>query len=244
VKFVFVIIAVAVIVSLRVWRFTQRRRRRAAIEPCPSSTATCARRAQRNPPPSGAAHRASKASKRHSATSAWSRGARSESGSGGRIFRFGTLVVLVAVAAVIVIPTLHHGNGGQSAQTIGVVGGLSPAATELVRAAGSQSEDAIQFVTEPSLAAAERALRSNKVDFAIVNADRVVLSLPASSSNSPADSTLVGYVADYLGVLRADRAAGLTTAQAAEIIGSKPVPVQTLERGSKSATNRCRCSAL
>ena len=43
----------------------------------------------------------------------------------GRIFRIGTLIILVVVGAAIVIPTLHSG-GGPTTQTVGVVGGLSP----------------------------------------------------------------------------------------------------------------------
>ena len=90
---------------------------------------------------------------------------------------------------------------------------------------------------EPSLALAKAALVSGKIDLAIVKGDRVLLNLPASSDSSPADPGLVQSVAAYLGVLKAYRQAGLTPAQAEQVDGSKPVPVEALRAGSKRATN-------
>ena len=55
----------------------------------------------------------------------------------GRIFRIGTLVILVAVAAAIIIPTLHAA-AGPTIQTVGVVGRLSPAIDQVVKTAGTQ----------------------------------------------------------------------------------------------------------
>ena len=49
----------------------------------------------------------------------------------GRIFRVGTLIILIAVGAAIIIPTLTAA-GGPTIQTVGVVGGLSPEAEQLV----------------------------------------------------------------------------------------------------------------
>ena len=54
----------------------------------------------------------------------------------GRIFRVGTVLVLLVVGAAIIIPTLHH-SGGTSAQTVAIVGSLSPEAQQAVEAAGS-----------------------------------------------------------------------------------------------------------
>jgi ABC-2 type transport system permease protein len=60
-----------------------------------------------------------------------------------------------------------------------------------------------------------------------------LLNEPAADSSSPADPALVQEVADYLGVLRAYQAAGVTPAQATQLDLAKPVPVRTLRSGSK-----------
>jgi ABC-2 type transport system permease protein len=154
----------------------------------------------------------------------------------GRIFRVGTLIILVAVGAAIVIPTITKSSSGPTSQSVGVVGSLSPTGVEFVHVAASSNHDRVTFVHEPSLAAARADLRSQKIDLAIVNSDRIVLSLPAAQSNAPADPGMVLAVAEYLGVLKAYTAAGLTPTQAALVTGSKAVPVSTLSKSSKSST--------
>jgi ABC-2 type transport system permease protein len=153
----------------------------------------------------------------------------------GRIFRVGTVLVLLVVGAAIIIPTFHHG-GGQSTQTIAIVGSLSPEAKQAVVAAGAENHDSIQFVPVASLAAAEALLRSRKVDLAIVDSARVLLYQPAASRDSPADPGLVQNVAQYLGVLKAYQTAGLTPDQAAAVSRAQPVAVHTLEPGAKETT--------
>ena len=153
----------------------------------------------------------------------------------GRIFRVGTVLVLLVVGAAIIIPTLHHG-GGSSTQTVAIVGNLSPEARQAVESAGAANKDSIQFVPAPSLAAAESYLRSGKADFAIVDSERILLNRPAAARNSPADPGLVQEVAQYLGVLRAYQTAGLTPAQAAAVSRAQSVPVETLEPGSAATT--------
>ncbi|MGH9171581.1 MAG: ABC transporter permease [Acidimicrobiales bacterium] len=154
----------------------------------------------------------------------------------GRLFRVGTVVILVAVAAAIIIPTIH-GSSGPTTQAVGVVGRLSPEAKQLMNAAASQNSDAMSLVTEPSLAVAEADLRSDKVDLAIVDGDEVLLDQPAAAASSPADPSFVQEVAEYLGVLKAYQVAGLTAAQAAQVTNSKSVPVHTLRSGAKSGTS-------
>jgi ABC-2 type transport system permease protein len=153
----------------------------------------------------------------------------------GRIFRVGTVLVLLVVGAAIIIPTLRH-SGGASTQTVAIVGNLSPEARQAVEAAGAANQDLIRFIQVPSLAAAEAYLRSGKADLAIVDSERVLLNRPAAARNSPADPGLVRSVAEYLGVLKAYQAAGLTPEQAAAVSRAQPVPVQTLESGAKETT--------
>jgi ABC-2 type transport system permease protein len=152
----------------------------------------------------------------------------------GRILRVGTLLILGVVAAAIIIPTLHSSSGGLTAQTVGIVGSLSPQTEQVVGSAAKQDQDSVRFVREPSIAAAKAALRSGRLDFAVADADLVLLNQPATSSSSPADPTLVQDVAQYLGVVKAYEAAGLTRAQAAQVDQAKAVPVHTLQPGTKT----------
>lgn len=153
----------------------------------------------------------------------------------GRIFRVGTILILLIVAAAILIPKLHH-SGGPTTQRVGVVGTLPPQAEQLIHVAASANKDSVVLVPVSSLAEAEANLRSGKLDFAVVNGEEVLLNEPATASSSPADPGLVQDVAEYLGVLKAYQTAGLTTAQAAAVTQSKPVPIRTLESGGKGAT--------
>ena len=78
----------------------------------------------------------------------------------GRIFRVGTLIILVAVAAAIIIPTLHSGGrtthpDGRSRRRL-----VAQRPSRSLHTAGSQNQDSVKVVTVPSLAAAKADLRS------------------------------------------------------------------------------------
>lgn len=229
-KFLYIVLIAAGVIGLRVFIFRHRRRRRV---------------------PDDAAN---DGGRRLNASPRAARAARTSYGTGrlgdvgiiatreirervrGRIFRVGTLVLLVAVAAAIIIPTFHS-SGGTTTQTVGVVGRLSPELRNVVEAAGSQNQDLVKFVPEASLGAAKAGLLSSRLDLAVVDSDEVVLNQPAESKSSPADPSLVQDVAEYLGVLKAYGAAGLTPTQAIRVFNAKPVPVHTLRPSAKSATD-------
>jgi ABC-2 type transport system permease protein len=154
----------------------------------------------------------------------------------GRIFRVGTVIMLLAVSAAIVIPTLHKSStNGASLQRIGVVGSLSPVTRELILAAAQSNSDRIQFVPETSTAVAKRQLKSGASYFSIVDSSEVLLYQPATASSSPADPGLVNTVAAYLGVVIAYHDARLTPAQAEAVTNSHAVPIRTLVAGSKGS---------
>ncbi|MFZ0666837.1 MAG: ABC transporter permease [Acidimicrobiales bacterium] len=154
-----------------------------------------------------------------------------------RFFRVGTIVVLIAVAAAVVIPTLDKSSSGPTPQAIGVVGKLSPDFEHLLVAAGTANKDKVRFVTEKSVAATKSALRSGIIAFAIIDGDEVLLWEPATVASSPADPALVDDAAEYLGVLRAYQKAGLTPNQAADVDNSNSAPVRTLQSGSSRSTH-------
>jgi ABC-2 type transport system permease protein len=235
VKYLYIVLIAAVIIPLRLWMSRKRRSRRA--EKYPTDNLTKSADPIESTEPSPTPSRPSRLLSLEGAFGDVGIVAMREIKERvrGRILRIGTLIILIVVAAAIIIPTLHSGSG-PTIQTVGVVGDLSPEARLAVDTAGTQNQDSVKYVTEPSLASAKANLRSGKVDVVIVDSDRVVLNKPASSSSSPADPGLVQAVADYLGVLKTYQAAGLTPTQATEVSQAKPVPVQTLEPSSKGTT--------
>jgi ABC-2 type transport system permease protein len=150
----------------------------------------------------------------------------------GRIFRVGTLLMLIAVGAAIIIPTLHSSSSGPTVQKVGIVGDLSPELSPLIDTAATANQDAVELVREPSQSAANSALRTGKIDLAIIDSTQILLDRPAGSKGSHADPGLVQTVAEYLGVVEAYHQAGLTPGQASLITKSKAAPVHTLVPGS------------
>ena len=153
----------------------------------------------------------------------------------GRIFRVGTIIMLVGVGAAVVIPTIHSG-GGPTPQRVGVVGGLSSDGRQVVAASAKANDDTVTLVNESSTSQAKADLRAGRVDAVIVDSDEILLDQPVNASASPADSGLVNQVAQYLGVLRAYREAGLTASQVERINRYQPVAVSSLVSGSKGTT--------
>lgn len=147
----------------------------------------------------------------------------------GRIFRVGTLLILMVVAAAIVIPVLSRGKSGS--QQIGVVGGLSAPLRAAV-AAGTSTGTTVRLVPEPDLAAARTDLRSGRVDLTIVDARRILVSKAIGAADTSATAQLVHAVSKTLGVDEAFEAAGLSAAQAAQLAGAKPLPVTSLQPGT------------
>lgn len=156
----------------------------------------------------------------------------------GRIFRVGTVVILLAVAAAIVIPSLDKSSSNSdTTQDVGVVGSLSSEFQQVVTSAAKSDKDVVHFYSVPSLAKAKKELRNNSLAFAIVNGDQLLLNEPAADASSPADPTLVSEVAEYFGLLRAYQSAGLTPGQTSSVSQAHAIAIHTLTSGSKHKVN-------
>jgi len=118
-----------------------------------------------------------------------------------RIFRVGTVFILLAVAAAIVIPVLDRGQS--STQQVGVVGGLSPQLGAAIVATGPRIGSAVRLVSEPSQAAAERDLRSGRVDLVIVDGRALVVRQTLTSTDVTATALLARAVAGTASLLQA-----------------------------------------
>ena len=80
----------------------------------------------------------------------------------GRVFRVGSLLMLAAVGAAIVIPTLGHGK--PQPQSVGVVGALSAPLRATIVASANSAGTAVRFVAEPNESQVDQDLRSGRLD--------------------------------------------------------------------------------
>ncbi|MGD0321252.1 MAG: ABC transporter permease [Acidimicrobiales bacterium] len=145
----------------------------------------------------------------------------------GRIFRVGTLILLAAVAAAIVIPVLSRGH--RHPQPVGVVGSLSAPLRAAVVATGKSIGSTVRLVDEANVAVADDDLRAGRVALLIVDGSRLVVNRAIEPTDTSTTARLVTAVSDALGVQRAFEAAGLTVAQAVGLAHAKPVPVTSLQ---------------
>ena len=150
----------------------------------------------------------------------------------GRVFRVGTVLILVVVAAAIVVPVVRHGP--TRPQRVAVVGADAPPLRTAISAAASTTRVSTRVTGEPSVAAAERDLRAGRVDVAVVEGQELLVNAPVSSSDTSTTARFVRALATVLGIQRAYAAAGLSAAQAAELSRTRPVRVQSLKPAAKT----------
>ncbi len=110
-----------------------------------------------------------------------------------RAFAVSTVVLLLVVAAGVAIPAILANNA--KPQRVGVVGAPVAAMTGIVREAGRLTGTGVAVVPEPSLAAAETALRSGRLDVALVGDREVVVKQVQLAGGGLADS-----IADVAGL--------------------------------------------
>ncbi len=151
----------------------------------------------------------------------------------GRIFRYGTLFILLVVAAAIIIPSLNSGK--QKPQNVGVVGTLAPALSASVTSTAKSVGAIVHFVDEANLAAARADLRSCRITVAIVDARSLIVNKPLSPSDTSARAQMIRGVAQNLGIAEAFQAAQLSPTQSETLRTAKALPITSIVPG-KSTT--------
>ena len=154
----------------------------------------------------------------------------------GRVFRTGTLLVLLIVAGAIVIPALAGNRAGT--ERVGVAGPLSAPVRAAVLADGPATGTRVELVAEPSGQAAAADLRSGAIAVAIVGGRQVIVAKAATAAGTSASASLIRAVARTAGDGAALQAAGLSAAQAAAVEGARPLPVSALEPGGPGTSQR------
>jgi len=155
----------------------------------------------------------------------------------GRIFRVGTLIILLVVGAAIVIPKIHTSHSTPP-QQVGVVGAPNQELTQVIKYSGKQVKVPVEVVSEPTQQAAEEALRSGKLDAAVVGGDKIFVYQPVSSDSKSDTATLLEVLAPELGVLHAYQQAGLSGTQIEQVAKARPVPVESLQANNNNNVNK------
>jgi ABC-2 type transport system permease protein len=154
----------------------------------------------------------------------------------GRVFRTGTLLVLLIVAGAIVVPVLLGSK--TDVQRIGVAGTLSAPVRAAVTADGPAVGARVELVAEPSTQAASDDLRAGRINLAVVDGRQVVVAKAAAAADTSTTAQLTRAVARTVGTGRALAAAGLSPAQAAVISGARALPVSSLAPAGPGTTGR------
>ena len=153
-----------------------------------------------------------------------------------RMFRVGTAIILLAVAAAVVIPVLRHNH--HSTQHVGVVGTLTPAEAATVAATARGLGTSAAITTEPTLSAAETALDQGALNLVVVAGKRVVLKTAPGASDTSTTVLLARSLAGSLGLQDALRTAGLSAEQVQRTLRAPPLAVVGLHAPHSNGTRR------
>jgi ABC-2 type transport system permease protein len=141
----------------------------------------------------------------------------------GRTFRVATGVMLLAIAASIVIPTLRSDRHDR--ETIGLFHFGGDRARIALVETGEQLGSAVDIIDEPSAADGVADLRSGQIDILVVGRTRVMVNHALRDSDTSNKAQLSRAIALLIGEQRAFAAAHLTPKQAASISHIQPVPL-------------------
>jgi ABC-type Na+ efflux pump permease subunit len=156
----------------------------------------------------------------------------------GRVFRIGTIVILLAIAAGVVIPTLHHSH--DSAERVGVLGVISAPLRSSIVALGPAVGTAVSVVNEPDIATARHALSVGDLDIVLDDTTQVLLNTAPSGGDTSTTARLAEALAVTISLQTSLQASGLSAQQAAALTHPKALtitglhPAKSRRRGTRS----------
>ena len=150
----------------------------------------------------------------------------------GRVFRIGTAIILIAIAAAIVIPVLRRGH--HSSAKVGVVGTLSAPVRASVTALGPAVGTTITLKDEPSVDAARRDLEAGAVSVVVLDAKSVLVKTAPGSSRS-STTTLARALASTISLQAGLEASGIPPERAAALAHLRPLPIAGLHPARDSS---------
>jgi ABC-2 type transport system permease protein len=154
----------------------------------------------------------------------------------GRVFRVGTIIILLAVAAAIIIPTLHH-SSSPSTERVGVLGTASTPLRASIIALGPTLGTTVTLVEETSLAAAEHDLTTGEVDVVLDETTSILVNTTPNADDSSTTIQLAQAMALSISLQTSLQASGLSAQQAAALTQPTPLPITGLHPAPKNQTN-------
>ncbi len=148
----------------------------------------------------------------------------------GKTFQVGTLLILLAVAAAIVIPVLTKSNSHPT--RIGVVGVMSTPLEKTLNATAASTGTTITILSEPNKQIADKQLRSGNLDVVLLQTQELIVNKPISNTDFSSPAQFVRYTSAVLGVERAYIEAGLSANQTRIVSRAKPLEITSLQPAS------------
>jgi ABC-2 type transport system permease protein len=147
-----------------------------------------------------------------------------------KIFRIGTLVILVGVSAGVVLPVLLASSSSSSSSNmnVGVVGTVSGPLREAIKLAGESDGTGVNVHSEPSLTRADRALRAGTLDVVLNPSGTIEVAQPVSENEDSNQTALAQSLAQVLGIQNGLQRAGLSASKAVESIATPPLAIHSL----------------
>jgi len=144
----------------------------------------------------------------------------------GRLFRVSTAIILIVVAGAILIPKIT--SRPAPPEKVGVVGAVTTSEREFVAAVGRHTGTKVALSSEPSSAAALRAVRSGRLDVCIDGTRLIV------DESVPSGDTFVQSLSQALGVRLAYQQARLSPMQSETLARAKPLEIVNLKPAART----------
>ncbi len=154
----------------------------------------------------------------------------------GKVFRVGTVIVALVVAAAVVIPVLRRGQHRRA--NVGVVGALSAPLRTSVIGAGAAAGVEVTVVPVDSVADAEAAIRSGRLSLAILDGRQLLVKRAISPTDVSPGALMVRAIASTVSLQGGLEAAGMPPAEAARLAHPAPLPIEGLEAAPRNQTTR------
>ncbi|MEO6998145.1 MAG: ABC transporter permease, partial [Terracoccus sp.] len=155
----------------------------------------------------------------------------------GKLFRVGTIIILLAVAAGIVIPTLHHSSSGTDSEHVAVVGTVSAPLRTSIIALGPTLGAVVTVTTEPSLDTGRRDLADGHIDIVLDGTTGILLNTTPNATDSSTTTQLAQAMALSISLQTSLQANGLTAQKAAALTHPTPLPITGLHPAHKVTTS-------
>jgi ABC-2 type transport system permease protein len=155
----------------------------------------------------------------------------------GRVFRVGTIIILLAVAAAIVIPTLHN-SSSSSTERVGLVGTVPAPLRDSIISLGSKLGTTVTVVAEPDLATARHDLGDGHVDVVLDGTSGILLNTTPNADDTSTTTQLAQAMALTIGLQTSLEASGLSAERAAALTHPKPLPISGLHPAHKTNTRQ------